>query len=102
MHTAATTSHAALTASPRLSATIANATAPRRATAIHKSFVCGAPELLMILMDVLPDCRSPTNQESPSRGPLSRQIEARVDWPRSFLSVHNRVSIGFYTRVRSH
>src|SRR4030095_15684725 len=49
MHIAAMTSHAALTASPRLSATMANATAPRRATAIHKNFVC-AVELLMILM----------------------------------------------------
>src|SRR5262245_51533463 len=50
MQIAAMTSHAALTASPRLSATMANETAPRRATAIHRSFVCGALELLMILM----------------------------------------------------
>src|SRR5262245_3764983 len=37
MQTAATTSHAAFTASPRLSATIAKATAPSRAMAIHNS-----------------------------------------------------------------
>jgi hypothetical protein len=39
MQTAATTSHAALTASPRLSATMAKETAPRSATAIHKIIV---------------------------------------------------------------
>src|SRR5215813_15371019 len=66
MQTAATTSHAALTASPRLSATIANAAAPRRATAIHKSFVCGALELLMVIMNVLPHGRkAPTNKFHP-------------------------------------
>src|SRR4249919_1664957 len=62
MQIAATTSHAALTASPRLSATIANATAPRSATAIHKSFVCGALELLMVLMGC-----PPALQESPHK-----------------------------------
>src|SRR6266576_1877359 len=41
------TSHAALTASPRLSATIANETAPNRAIAVHKTFVCHA-ELLKV------------------------------------------------------
>src|SRR5215831_19818880 len=48
MQTAATTSHAALTASPRLSATIANETAPSTATAVHNSFVCHAIELLKV------------------------------------------------------
>src|SRR6266516_3692339 len=42
------TSHAALTASPRLSATIANETAPNRAIAVHKTFVCHAELLLKI------------------------------------------------------
>src|SRR5512132_3751535 len=60
MQIAAMTSHAALTASPRLSATMANATAPRRATAIHKTFVCRALELLTILMG-----RSPALQATP-------------------------------------
>src|SRR6478672_9603787 len=46
MQTAATTSQAALTASPLLSATIPNDTAPRRAIAVHNSFVCHAAELL--------------------------------------------------------
>jgi hypothetical protein len=45
-----------------LSATMANETAPRRATAIHKSFVCGALELLMILMG-----RSPARQATPQK-----------------------------------
>src|SRR6516225_5823658 len=40
MQTAATTNHAALTASPRLSATIANETAPSTATPAHKIFGC--------------------------------------------------------------
>src|SRR4029453_6587965 len=60
MQIAAMTSHAALTASPRFSATMANATAPRRATAIHKTFVCRALELLTILMG-----RSPALQATP-------------------------------------
>src|SRR5215831_14121895 len=47
MQTAAT-SHAALTASPRLSATIAHETAPSTATAVHNSFVCHAIELLKV------------------------------------------------------
>ena len=38
MQTAAVTSHAALTGSPRVSATMAKATAPRRATPIQVSF----------------------------------------------------------------
>src|SRR5215475_11202561 len=42
------TSHAALTASPRLSATIANETAPNRAIAVHKSFVCHAERSLKV------------------------------------------------------
>src|SRR5262245_65626894 len=62
MQIAAMTSQAALTASPRLSATMAKETAPRRATAIHKSFVCGALELSMILMG-----RSPALQEAPHK-----------------------------------
>src|SRR5215510_6269645 len=62
MQIAAMTSHAALTASPRLSATMANETAPRRATAIHKTFVCGALELLMKLMG-----RSPARQATPRK-----------------------------------
>jgi hypothetical protein len=66
MQTAATTSHAALTASPRLSATIANATAPKRAIAIHKSLVCGALELLMALMGC-----PPALQESPHKTSLT-------------------------------
>ena len=57
MQVAATTSHAALTASPRLSATIANATAPRSATAVHKIFACTPFELLMVFMDALPHYR---------------------------------------------
>src|SRR5262249_4255296 len=77
MQIAATTNHAALTVSPRLSATIANATAPRRVTAIHKSFVWGALELLMILMDVLPHCRKPNQTKFTLAGTL---IEARVYW----------------------
>src|SRR5215470_16937705 len=39
MQTAATTSHAAFTASPRLSAIIPNETAPSTATAVHNRFV---------------------------------------------------------------
>src|SRR5215468_11878134 len=85
MQVAAMTSHAALTASPRLSATIANATAPRKATAIHKSLVCGALELLMVLMDVLPHCRKPNQTRFTLAGTL---IEARVYWLGYFLSVH--------------
>ena|SRR6516165_5465115 len=55
MQTAAVTSHAALTASPRFSATIAKATAPSRATATHKSFVCHTLELFkVVLIDFLP------------------------------------------------
>jgi hypothetical protein len=66
MQIAATTSHAALTASPRLRATIANATAPRRAIAIHKTFVCGALELLMVLMECPPALlEAPTNKFHP-------------------------------------
>jgi hypothetical protein len=40
MHTAATTSHAALTCSPRVKATTANETAPKAMTIAHQSFVC--------------------------------------------------------------
>src|SRR5487761_1909141 len=40
MHTEATTSHAALTGSPRVSATMANAIAPSTATPAHSSFDC--------------------------------------------------------------
>src|SRR6516164_2162174 len=55
MQTAAVTSHAALTASPRFSATIAKATAPSRATAIHNSLVCHTLELFkVVLIDFLP------------------------------------------------
>src|SRR5436190_21575212 len=42
MHTAATTSQAALTASPRLRATMANEMAPRSAMPTHKILVCQA------------------------------------------------------------
>src|SRR5215475_2730427 len=102
MQTAATTSHAALTASPRLSATIANATAPRRATAIHKSFVCGAPELLTILMDVLPELQEPNQTRVTLAGTL---IE--VDRGKSGLAgiVPFRTQQGqdwVYTAVRTH
>src|SRR5215831_2344335 len=98
MQIAATTSHAALTVSPRLSATIANATAPRSATAIHKSFVWGALELLMILMDVLPHCRKPNQTKFTLAGTL---IEARVDWLGSFLSLH-KVRTGYFAKLRTH
>src|SRR5262245_24327626 len=57
MQIAATTNQAALTASPRLSATIANATAPRIANAIHRIFVCRALDVSTVLTDVLPRCR---------------------------------------------
>src|SRR5437588_3942231 len=50
MQIAATTSQAALTASPRLSATIPNAIAPSAATAVHKSFVCSVRELLSLTL----------------------------------------------------
>src|SRR5262249_51060234 len=64
MHTAATTSQAALTASPRLSATMANATAPSTAIATHSSLVCQAVVLLnMVFMAFLPlrDIRPPAS-----------------------------------------
>src|SRR5260370_12630007 len=99
MQIAATTSHAALTASPRLSATIENATARRRATGIHKSFVCGALELLMVFMDVLPDCRKPTQTTFTLAGTL---IEARVYWPGSFPSVHAKVRLFHFARLGTH
>src|SRR5215475_13070421 len=55
MHTAATTSQAALTASPRLSATMANATAPSVAIAAHSNLVCHAAVLLnIVFMAFLP------------------------------------------------
>src|SRR5215475_9060247 len=73
MQIAAITSHAALTASPRLSATMANDTAPRSATTTHNSFVCGAAELLMIFMDVLPHCRKPNQTRFTVAGRSSRQ-----------------------------
>src|SRR4051794_21024189 len=44
---AGTNSQGGLNALPPFSATIPDATAPRRATAIHKIFVCGALELLI-------------------------------------------------------
>src|SRR5215475_6805690 len=66
MQIAAMTSQAALTASPRLSATMANATAPKRATAIHKSFVCGTLELLMALMG-MSSCTAGTPPQNKSR-----------------------------------
>src|SRR5215471_19082525 len=50
MQIAATTSQAALTASPRLSATIPKETAPSAATAAHKSFVCSVFELLSLTL----------------------------------------------------
>src|SRR5215469_4928109 len=98
MHTAATTSQAALTASPRLSATIANATAPRRATAIHQSLVCGALVLLIVLMDVLPHCRKPNQTEVTLAGDLDR---GKSVWPGSFLSVHTRVRTGYFISLGS-
>src|SRR5262245_36767555 len=45
MHTAATTSQAALTDSPRFNATMANATAPSTATIAHSSLACRVMEL---------------------------------------------------------
>src|SRR5215468_1217611 len=96
MQVAAMTSQAALTASPRLSATIANATAPRRATAIHKSFVCGALELLMVFMNTSRTAGSPTKQIH-LRGTL---LEAKVYWPETFLFVHTKVSIGLLAATR--
>src|SRR5262245_9546581 len=80
MQIAAMTSHAALTASPRLSATMANATAPRRATAIHKIFVCGAPELLMILMGCSPALQATPQKTSFILAPTlinTKSVEAR-------------------------
>src|SRR3974390_404129 len=53
MQTAAVTNQAALTASPLLRATIANATAPRRAIAIHKILFCSPFDLSTAIMDVL-------------------------------------------------
>src|SRR5215467_13339342 len=76
MQTAATTSHAALTASPLLSATIANATAPKKAIAIHKILFCGALELLVALMDVLPHCRKSLSK--PSFVPARILIKTKV------------------------
>src|SRR6516165_1483977 len=74
MQVAATTSQAALTDSPRLSATIPNASAPRRATAIHKIFVC-VLELLIVSMDVLPRGRK-SNQTMFT--PKGRQNDAEI------------------------
>src|SRR6478752_1103212 len=91
MQTAATTSHAALTVSPRLSATIANVTAPRRATAIHRSFVWSPLELLTALMDVLPHCRKPNQTKCTLAGTL---IEARVyGWDPSFPYIKSGLDI---------
>src|SRR5215471_14774944 len=56
MQTAATTNQAALTASPRLSATIANETAPRTATPIHKAFVCHPVVSVKMPIAFLPYC----------------------------------------------
>src|SRR5262249_23096950 len=73
MQIAAMTSHAALTASPRLSATIANATAPRRATAIHKTFACGALELLTVLMGDPPAQQEPPQNKFHPRADLDQE-----------------------------
>src|SRR5215475_12211019 len=102
MQTAATTSHAALTVSPRLSATIANVTAPRRATAIHKSFVWSPLELLMALMDILPHCRKPNQTKFTLAGIL---IEGKVYRLGSFLSPsfpYTKVRTGHFAKLRTH
>src|SRR6185437_1427866 len=110
MQIAATTSHAALTASPRLSATIANATAPRRATAIHKSFVCGALEWLMVLMGVLPHCRKPNQTKFTFAEPCSRQKCIGRDpsfpytprsGPANLLQPGSHLTLQFYDSVSS-
>src|SRR5215472_5623828 len=54
MQTAATTNHAALTASPRLSATIPNETAPSTATPIHKIFVCHP--VVSVMVPIVSSC----------------------------------------------
>src|SRR6266700_1254403 len=56
MQTAATTNHAALTASPRLSATIANETAPSTAIPVHKIFVCHPVVSVKMPIALLPWC----------------------------------------------
>jgi hypothetical protein len=72
MQTAAVTSYAALTASPLFSATIAKATAPRTATAIHKSFVCHTLELSkVVLIGLSPARRKRLRIVSPASDYLS-------------------------------
>src|SRR5262245_36051856 len=56
MQTAATTNHAALTASPRLSATIANETAPSTAIPVHRAFVCHPVVSVKMPIAFLPYC----------------------------------------------
>src|SRR6516162_9118670 len=61
MQTAAMTNHAASTASPRLSATIPNETAPSKATPVHKIFVCHPVVSTKVPIARLPCCSAIAN-----------------------------------------
>src|SRR5262249_8783803 len=115
MQIAATTSQAALTASPRLSATIPKETAPSAATAAHKSFVCSVFELLSLMLiassrtaakdkhnshaddiDQVQSCQNATyapQQAAPRRSPRRRIASSfdgtsdRVPWLRRQLAM---------------
>src|SRR5262249_27449092 len=72
-----TTNHAALTASPRLSATIANETAPSRAIPVHKIFVCHPVVSVKMPIAVLPWCSSGLKWLAGANITTSRP---RLDW----------------------
>src|SRR3954463_13150061 len=78
MHTEAVTSHAALTGSPRVSATTAKDIAPRMATPAQRSFACSDINLLPRLIGTAKTLHAVASLRPPSSGRMVTQRPSLV------------------------